>query len=163
MKQQILHLMKISITVVLVLFSLLFTVLLIVYLFTEFTIDDPANYELVPFFIGLFIIVSTVIYHAKTFYLISKVPRGESFHFKKVKKELWYCPWALSGLIYWALLMILIDEISIGISFDFIDWLFFGFLFFIATISAIEVWSLKKIYTTKSINYSNIIEEIGEH
>lgn len=162
MKQQILYSLKIVLAVILVLCSILFSVLFLVYLFTEFEIDDPANYELIPVLFVILVSIYAVVYHVKTFYLVSKVPRGETFQFKNVKKIYWYSPWIFAGLIWFALLMIVVDEFSIGFSFDFIDWLILGILGTIATLSMIEVWSLKKIYKQKGIDYTYILDQIGQ-
>lgn len=162
MTQPILYFIKIVLAVILILISLLFTVLILVYLFTEFKIDDPENYELIPFFIALIVIIYSALYHFRTFYLVSKTPRGETFKFKEVKNIYWYSPWAFCGLIWFVLVMVVVDELSVGSTFDLIDWIIFGILFFISILTTLEVLSLKKVYKQRSIDYTAILDQIGQ-
>ena len=162
MKQQILYGFKVSIAVITVLLTLIMLIVIVSYLFIDISEDSFALEELIPMILISTISIFCNLYHYKTFYLVTKVPRGETFQFKNVKKIYWLSPWFLSGLLWFALLMILVDEFSIGFTFDSVDWIIFGLLFTISIVSAVEVWDLKKIYKQKGIDYTAILDQIGQ-
>lgn len=161
MKQQILYGFKISIAVITILLTLVMLIVIVSYLFLDFSDDPYALEELIPMVLITIVSIFCNLYHYKTFYLVTKVPRGETFKFKNVKKIYWFSPWVFSGFIWFLLSAVIVEELSVPSSFEFVDWVIFGTLFMISILTAIDVWNLKKIYRQKGIDYNSILDQIG--
>ena len=161
MKQRILYGLKISLAVLCVLFSLLMFITLGVYLFTGLTSSEEDYGALLVMTVVSTIAIAYTVYHFKTFYLVSKIPRGETFRFKEVKKVYWSSALVFGSLTGFCILLIFIDGISVGFSFELIDWLLFCVLLALSSLSFVETVALKKIYKQKSIHSTNAIDEIG--
>ncbi len=162
MKQQILYGLKISLAVLCVLFSLLMVITLGVYLFTDLTGSEDGYGASLLMTVVITITLIYTLYHFKTFYLVSKIPRGETFRFKEVKKVYWSSALVFGSLTGFCILLIFIDGLSVGFSFELIDWTLFCVLLVLSFLSFVETVALKKIYKQKSIHYTNAIDEIGQ-
>ncbi|MFT5055747.1 MAG: hypothetical protein ACI80H_000451 [Pseudoalteromonas distincta] len=155
------YILKFTLALISFVFSILLAIFTVLYLFFIISNTDPFAYEFLIFVALAFTTISSLVYHTKTFYLITRVPTGESFHFISIKKLYWNAPYIFSLSLLGAIIYYIFYDYKNRVLLSPFELICIILLLLILAMSIIEVRQLKKIYMDIKSNQLDNINEIG--